>query len=299
MNYTEVKKICDEKIKEYPEYYKRYKKEIVVFKRFFKNGRDIISEFEEKKDRIDNRYVIPFLLGYTSSVDLSKEPEYIQVFPGASGGIDVDTDMSPAGREVLFNHLKEKFGEDRVLSVGTYSKLGLKSAIKDILRVYKVPFKESNDFTGKLDSKLSLEENLEMIRNTYPNLYKIYEKHKEIIDMSSEFDGKIRQMCLPYWVGVNTDNGYKEISKLNNEIDRIKYLDSHGDIKYTNRFNIINTGRQKYYKITLENGNYLEATENHKFFTRSGVKTVKTLSTEDEIISIVPACKVNINTQEV
>ena len=194
MNYTEIKKICDEKIKNYPEYFKRYKREIIVFSRFFKNKRDIISEFEERRNEIDNRYVIPFLLGYTDSVDLTKEPEYVQIFPGASGGIDVDTDMSPAGRDVLFNYLKKKYGEDRVFSVGTYSRLGVKSAIKDVLRVYKIDFKESNAFTGKLDSSLSFDENIEMIQNTYPGLYKFYKKHKDIIDLAKGLDGKIRQI---------------------------------------------------------------------------------------------------------
>lgn len=194
MNYTEVKKICDEKIKNYPEYESRYKKEIVLFNRFFKNKRDILSEFEERKDEIDNRYVIPFLLGFTDIVDLSKEPEYVQVLPGASGGIDVDTDMSPQARDHLFSYLQNKYGEECVLPVGTYSRLGIKSAIKDILRVYKVDYKQSNDFTGKLDSSLSLEDNVEMLKDVYPHLYKFYLKHKEIIDMSKDLDGKVRQI---------------------------------------------------------------------------------------------------------
>ena len=134
------------------------------------------------------------MLGFTKEVDLTKPMEIVQVVSGASGGIDVDTDMSPAGRDVLFKYLERKYGEDRVFSVGTYSKLGIKSAIKDILRVYKVDFKESNKFTGKLDGSLTLEENIVMIQETYPDLYKFYLKHKEIIDMSKDLDGKIRQI---------------------------------------------------------------------------------------------------------
>jgi len=194
MKYREIKKFCDEKIKKYPEFSERYKREIRRLVSFEKNGRNIYQEFKENIDKINNAYVIPFLLGFTKEVDLTKPMEIVQVVSGASGGIDVDTDMSPAGRDVLFKYLERKYGEDRVFSVGTYSKLGIKSAIKDILRVYKVDFKESNKFTGKLDGSLTLEENIVMIQETYPDLYKFYLKHKEIIDMSKDLDGKIRQI---------------------------------------------------------------------------------------------------------
>lgn len=194
MKYKEIKKFCDEEIKKYPEFAKRYKKEIGRLSRFEKNGRNIYQEFQEKKEKINNAYVVPFLLGFTNEVDLNKSMESVQVACGASGGIDVDTDMSPAGREVLFKYLENKYGKDRVFSVGTYSRLGIKSAVKDILRVYKVDFKESNEFTGKLDSTLNLEDNIVMIQETYPNLYKFYLKNKEIIDMSKDLDGKIRQI---------------------------------------------------------------------------------------------------------
>lgn len=194
MKYKEIKTFCDNKIKDYPEFNKRYKKEISRLSRFEKNNRDIYKELEDNKEKINNAYVIPFLLGFTDSVDLNKQMESVQVVSGASGGIDVDTDMSPAGREALFEYLQRKYGEDRVFSVGTYSKLGIKSAIKDTLRVYKVDFKESNEFTGKLDSALSLEENVLMLQEAYPNLYKFYLKNKEVIDMSKDLDGKIRQI---------------------------------------------------------------------------------------------------------
>lgn len=84
--FKEIKEFCDKKIKEFPEFELRYKKEIYALNRFFKNDRNIIEEFEQKKNIIDNRYVIPFLLGYTNSVDLDKPLDMVQVKYGASGG---------------------------------------------------------------------------------------------------------------------------------------------------------------------------------------------------------------------
>lgn len=84
--FKEVKEFCEGKIKEFPELEYRYKKEVSALNRFFKNNRNIIEEFEQNKNKIDNRYVIPFLLGFTSKVDLEKPLDMIQVKSGASGG---------------------------------------------------------------------------------------------------------------------------------------------------------------------------------------------------------------------
>ena len=187
---THLKDLCLEALKKYPELKNDFIQEYMYAKNFYKNGIDLLEAFKENE--ITGKYIIPFLLGYTDTI--SKKAEMAQIFSGASGGIDVDIDFSSAGRDVLFEYLKNKYGEDKVFSVGTYSRLGIKSAIKDVLRVYKVDFKESNLFTGKLDSSLSFDENIDMIQNTYPNLFKFYKKHQEIIDLAKGLDGKIRQI---------------------------------------------------------------------------------------------------------
>ncbi len=193
MNFKEIKSLCDEKIKEYPDYVERYKKEITALKRFHNNDRNIYEEFEQNKDRIDNRYVLPFLLGFTKTVDLSKDLDMIQVKPGASGGIDIDTDLSPEAKEKVTEYLRNKFGEDRVISVGTYTKMGVASAAKDLMRIYEVPFKESNSLTGELNSQETWDENLERIKFSRSDLYSIYEKYKDILDLVPYFVNKVRQ----------------------------------------------------------------------------------------------------------
>jgi len=192
MNYRELKRFCDEKIKSYPELQKRYKKEIIVAKRFYDNDRNLYEEFIEKKEKIDKRYIIPFLLGLTEEV-IDKNPEYIQVKPGASGGIDIDSDFAPQAKEKVTEYLKNKFGEDRVVSVGTYSRMGISSAAKDLLRIYKVDFKESNAFTSSLDSNASWEDNISKIKGENPQLYSFYLKHQKILDIVPKLINKVRQ----------------------------------------------------------------------------------------------------------
>jgi hypothetical protein len=194
MNFKNMKEFCDEKIKEYPEFIDRYKKEIFALNRFEKNGRDIYKEFENKKDEIDNRYVIPYLLGFTNFVDLTKPLDMVQVRCGASGGIDIDSDFSAEGKEEAFNYLSKKYGEERVMSVGTYSRMGMLSAVKDLLRLYKVPFSEMNDFSNSLNNESTWEENITRIKNEDVKSYTLYKKYKEILSLVPVYIGKVRQL---------------------------------------------------------------------------------------------------------
>lgn len=172
---------------------KRYKEEIKIAKRFYDNDRNLYEELLNKKEKIDNRYVIPYLLELTETLNLEKLPQYIQVKSGASGGIDIDSDVESNAREKIFEYLKEKYGEECVLYVGTASSLGPASAAKDILRVYGVDFKKSNSFTSKLDKMLSWEENIELLKNEHPAEYDFYLENKEILEIVPHFIDKIRQ----------------------------------------------------------------------------------------------------------
>lgn len=193
MNYEELKNFCDNKIKEFPQYLKKYKKEIIIAKRFYNNGRNLYDELTENKDKISHRYIIPFLLGYTNEVlDLPMEME--QVKSGASGGIDIDSDYSSTAKEEVFRYLREKYGEDCVFHVGTYGKLGLLNAVKDLLRYNEVPFQEANNFTKYIDNDKTWAENIEIFKAENPKAYMFYEKNKEILDLVPRFEGKIRQI---------------------------------------------------------------------------------------------------------
>jgi len=193
VEFEELKKICDEKIKEFPDFQKQYRKEIIGAKRYYNNGTNLYEEFVNKKEKIDNRYVLPFLLGFTNKIDTSKEMELVQIKQGDTGAIDIDTDSPSYLKESIFNYLSEKYGKENVLKVGTQSRLGFKSATKDILRVFGIPFKESIEFTSVIDNELSWEDNIKNIAENYPDKYEFYLKHKKKIDLAQDFNGKVRQ----------------------------------------------------------------------------------------------------------
>lgn len=107
--------------------------------------------------------------------------------------IDIDSDFSPEGKEKIQQYLMDKFGKDKVVHVGTYSTLGPASAAKDLLRIYKVDFKESVAFTKELQKDLTWSDNIKIIQDTKPELYKFYLKYKSVLDLVPYFIDKIRQ----------------------------------------------------------------------------------------------------------
>lgn len=244
MDWKELKEKCDNSEKFgglTDEHIKLYKKEIVVAKRFYDNGRNLFEEMGAKKDSIQTNYVIPFLLGFTDFITDERQ-EYIQVKNGSSGGIDIDTDWQGDGREKIYQYLVEKYSYEQILHVGTFSTLGPSSAAKDILRVYGVDFGESNAFTKVLEKEKSWQENLDAIRGEYPAQWSFYQKHKDVLDLVPDFLNKIRQsgrhaggiVVLPKpvynYVPVDRVNG--EVVTAFPESGSEQVLDELGIVKY-------------------------------------------------------------------
>jgi len=211
MNYKELKEFCDEEIKKYPESdIKKYKHEIIRAKYYYDSGINLVDLLKETPNKISKRYYIPFLLGITDDV-IDKDLEYKFVTTESSGGVDIDMDFDPEGRNKIYDYLIEKFGDNRVLSVGTFSRLGPASAAKDLLRVYKINYQESNNFTKTLQKELSWKENIENIQENFPDQYKFYERYKTILDLVPHFINKIRQSSKHAGGIVITDRPFYEL----------------------------------------------------------------------------------------
>lgn len=240
-NYTfeDLKKIVAQKIREYPEYKERALKELRRAKWLDKE----VSMYDEIMEvDCDDRYVLPFFLGKTDKVDLSKPLEIVQIKRGGSGGLDIDTDFEPKAKEAAKQMLIEKYGPERVMGVAAYGTVGLASAIKDILRKCDVPFKESNDFCKELNEELSFEENMKMYAENYPALYETYERNKAYLDFTPRIMGQVRQVgqhaggCLimdkPVWEYIPVVHTKDGVASAFVENGGNTELDELGVIKY-------------------------------------------------------------------
>lgn len=238
-SFEDLKKIAFEKIKEYPQYKDRVIKEL----RRAKWLEDEFSVYDEIMEvECDDRYVLPFFLGKTDHVDLSKPLEIVQIKQGGSGGLDIDTDFEPAAKEAAKKMLAEKYGADRVMGIAAYGTVGMASAIKDILKKANVPFADSNNFCKELNDEMSFEENMENYKVNFPTLYDIYRNNKAMLDMTPKIMGGIRQIgqhaggCLmldePVWNYIPTVHTKDGVATAFVENGGMTELDELGVIKY-------------------------------------------------------------------
>ena len=242
MEFNELKTLVAKKIKEYPEYKDRALKELRRAKWLLKDGVNIADEILNSEKKIDDRYVLPFFLGKTDKVDLSKPLEIVQIKRGGGSGLDIDTDFEPKAKEAAKQMLIEKYGPERVMGVAAYGTVGLASAIKDILRKCDVPLKESNDFCKELNEDLSFEENMKMYAENFPALYETYERNKAYLDFTPRIMGQVRQVgqhaggCLimdkPVWEYIPVVHTKDGVASAFVENGGNTELDELGVIKY-------------------------------------------------------------------
>lgn len=118
---------------------------------------------------------------------------------------DFDVDISDARRGEVVEYVRNKYGSDRVAQIVTFGTLASKAAIKDVARVYKVPYAEVDKVTKLMDGKSTIKQSigLETTKDGtnvgVPELIDIYnndaELHK-IIDMAIKVEGLPRNTSM-------------------------------------------------------------------------------------------------------
>lgn len=112
---------------------------------------------------------------------------------------DIDLDFERFGRGRVKKYIVEKYGKDRVLTIGSYGTMGVKTLIKDFARVldYRIgdnvyDYKKINDITGSVDNSVKdLDEALE----TSEPFAKFYEENKGWFETYIRpLQGEIRSM---------------------------------------------------------------------------------------------------------
>ncbi len=69
---------------------------------------------------------------------------------------DIDIDFCIEKRRQVIDYVTQKYGEDRVCQIITFSTYAPKAAFKGVARILKVPFAESNKLTGLIEPAIEL-----------------------------------------------------------------------------------------------------------------------------------------------
>lgn len=131
-----------------------------------------------KFEKNENNILIPYLLGIVDDFDISKDFNFVRgEFP------DVDIDYLTEVRDYLKNvWAAEKYGQENICSIGTYSTLGIKSGILDMAKIYGYDKAEIQAITVKMKDKDEEGELLEWDKalEIYPDFKDYCDRHVDV-----------------------------------------------------------------------------------------------------------------------
>jgi DNA polymerase-3 subunit alpha len=95
--------------------------------------------------------------------------------PDRKGMPDIDIDFQSDRRHEVKEWLADRIGHDKVADIAAISTFKSRSSIKEVCRVFDVPFVESNNFTKTVDDKVSLTD-----QEDAPEIQQFIKKYPEI-----------------------------------------------------------------------------------------------------------------------
>ena len=129
---------------------------------------------------------------------------------------DIDLDFHSVVKDNIKDIIVDLFGEEKVCSIGTYSKYKTKAVILDVARVLALDVKEANRVTKQLESLTSFEaggvedivDNLPFseICKHYGDLKKYFEENPEVEEYADIFRNQIRNMSMHAGGVIISDN---------------------------------------------------------------------------------------------
>lgn len=104
---------------------------------------------------------------------------------------DIDIDIAEDKRDRVIEYVRQKFGEDRVAQIITFSTMKAKAAVRDAGRVLGFPYSYVDKIAKQITAN-TIEEALET-NNELKELYNRDENARKIIDAAKGLEGLVRQ----------------------------------------------------------------------------------------------------------
>jgi len=110
---------------------------------------------------------------------------------------DIDTDFSDKERDEVVKYCARKYWRDKVVNICTFGTFAARAAVKDVWRVYWVPFSEMNELAKLIPEKpwtklkQALEDSIE-----FKEAYDTNPLYKKIIDNALKIEGNVRQLWV-------------------------------------------------------------------------------------------------------
>lgn len=136
--------------------------------------------------------LVAYVLGI-SDIDPLRFNLYFERFlnPSRMSMPDIDIDFAEDRREEVINYVRQKYGEDHVAQIITFSTMKARAATRDAGRVLDFPYSYV-DKIAKLITFPTIDESLEQVKELR-ELYKNDASARQIIDAARGIEGLVRQ----------------------------------------------------------------------------------------------------------
>jgi len=213
-----------------------------------------------------------------------------------SGFSIVSHNSDCADREEAIKILTEHFGEESVLPVSNYNQLQLKSLIKDLARLYQIPFELINPVTQQIEKETLAADKQQdgFDRGVWFLSYESAEKNSptfnELLEEYPQLESSLKilfkqiKSCFTEDTIIMTNNGWKAFKNIKEDVDKIAFVDTTGELQFNSDYFKIENGEKELYEITMSDGKTIKLTEDHLVQTDKGWKKVIDLSSDDSLI---------------
>lgn len=149
----------------------------------------IIKNVDLDRSNPNNSYIM-YEAGKVDSVDETKPVKFIE---GKATLPDIDVDFPPQERENVISYLKEKYGEDRVCQMITFSRLQGRSALKEVLRANESCDNDTmNKITENIPDEAAISDQLEEMDNPSIIMWALENDDDELKNFCYLEDGKLK-----------------------------------------------------------------------------------------------------------
>ncbi len=184
--------------------------------------------------------VIAYLMGITQ-LDPLRFDLFFERFlnPDRVSAPDFDVDFEDSRRQDVIDYVRKKYGSDRVIKIITLGMMAAKNAIKDVGRVLKVPYSETDKITKAIPNTVTRPFILKKVFGFYeakpkdkdygvdyavPELIELYKNNpqlKQVIDIAIKLEDMPRQTSVHpcgVIIGKSTLDDYVPLSRSGDEL---------------------------------------------------------------------------------
>ncbi len=113
---------------------------------------------------------------------------------------DFDVDICFQRRQEVIDYVERKYGKPNVTKIAAYSTMATKAVVKDIARVYEVPYATANEWVKLIPDGLLLGDCLGLNgEDAVPDFLALYQNNfeaKKVIDEAMKLEGMPRQLSM-------------------------------------------------------------------------------------------------------